>query len=149
MAFTASPCLCWLLSFLSFSGLCLFFLFWLLSFLPIMAYVFSSCSGFCLSFFLSNIIGKCPTFFIPFFGFFVFHFFFHLHLFIFHSLPLTSFHFPFSSTNIFSCSTLFHLLLFKFHSHKNVNNLVIFLYLGLQWILGWILDFLLLCIYLS
>ena len=85
VTFTASLCLCWLLSFLSISGFCLFFLFWLLSFLPFVKYRWE------VSHFLHT--------------FFFFFITFSLSSTLF---PLTSFHFPLSSTNIFSCSIFFH-----------------------------------------
>ena len=127
VAFTAGLCLCWLLSFLfflapvfsSFSGFCLFFLFLLPSFLPFVKYSWEV-SNFLHTFFFYLFL--CLPLMLM---FSYLPLFFHLHLLKFHFLPLTSFHVPLSSTNIFSCSTLFYL-------HKNVKNRIILLYLVLQ-----------------
>ena len=115
------------------AGFCLFFFFWLLSFLLFLASVLSA---FCQISLGGNYFSSC---FVIFFCF-VFH-------------PYQVFVFLFFYLSLFF---MFHLhlfssiYLFMLHLHQNIKNRIIhscLLYLVLQWILGWILGFLLLYIY--
>ena len=106
------------------AGLCVFFFFWLLSFLLFLASVLYA---FCQISLGSNYFSSC--FFI--FFFFVFHSYLCLFVFLSYTLlyvPLTYF---------FS-----HLYLFMFHLHQIIKNRLIhtcLIYLVLQWILGFLL----------